>query len=258
VGKSDDGTLELLQSIKNSKLHIIETIWDEQIRQDGWIYSEQTNIALSHCTGDWMIYLQADEAMHEDDYALLREEIHKADTNPQIEALLFEYLHFYGSYDFIGTGRQWYRRELRAFRKNPGVVSWGDAQGFRIRRGNKISKLRALQTGIKVYHYGWVRPPKEQLRKILTTETYYHPERVIDEQKLENEEFDYKSAFSIKKFTGSHPSVMTEKIEADSTWTKNFNPVKLPKKPLKMRILDAFESLTGYRIGEYKDFKIIR
>ena len=67
VGRCDDGTLELIQSIHDPRIKIVESVWDESLRKDGLIYSHQTNIALSHCKGDWAFYIQADEVVHEDD-----------------------------------------------------------------------------------------------------------------------------------------------------------------------------------------------
>src|SRR6266487_5678283 len=67
VGRCADGTLELIRSIGDPKIRIVESVWDEAMRKDGLIYSQQTNIALAHCTGNWAFYLQADEVIHEDD-----------------------------------------------------------------------------------------------------------------------------------------------------------------------------------------------
>jgi len=67
VGRCDDGTLELVRSIGDPKIRIIQSVWDETLRTGGLIYSQQTNIALAACTGDWAFYLQADEVVHEDD-----------------------------------------------------------------------------------------------------------------------------------------------------------------------------------------------
>src|SRR5215207_8727233 len=67
VGRCEDGTLELIRSIDSPKIRIVESVWDETLRKDGIIYSQQTNIALSHCAGDWAFYLQADEVIHEQD-----------------------------------------------------------------------------------------------------------------------------------------------------------------------------------------------
>src|SRR3990172_8381172 len=84
VGKSEDHTLELIQSIGDSKIKIIESVWDESLRKDGLILSQQTNIALKQCTGDWAFYLQADEVVHEDDLSGLARLMEVALRKPNI------------------------------------------------------------------------------------------------------------------------------------------------------------------------------
>lgn len=258
VGNSEDETEEYLESISNPKLKIIDTIWDSNLTHDGLIYSQQTNIALQNCSGDWCIYLQADEVLHENDYTTIINDINKANEDSKIDGLLFKYLHFYGSYDYVGTGRQWYRNEIRAFRNTRNIISWGDAQGFRKFVDSKTRKLNVIRTEAKVYHYGWVRPPKAQARKIIKTGEYYHSKKIEKQNYEEIQDFDYNTAYELVKFKGSHPKTMQKIIEADREWTKRFNPDNLKQKPLLMKILDNIEKNTGIRIGEYKDFKIIR
>ncbi|MGA2298130.1 MAG: glycosyltransferase [FCB group bacterium] len=256
AGKSEDNTNEVLKSLNEPKLKIIETVWDETAYKNALIYSQQTNLALAECKGDWCIYIQADEVLHEEDYDLILKEIKSTNDNPKIESLLFKYLHFYGSYDYIGTGRQWYRREIRAFRNTGDITSWGDAQGFRKIISGGHCKLNAKQTDIRVFHYGWVRHPKVQFDKINNAEQYYHSEY---ELKQDSESyFDYNSAYRLEKFKGTHPAVMKHKIESDSIWTQHFNPNNLKKKPFIVSLSDKIEKLCGWRIGEYKDFKIVK
>ncbi|MBI3258528.1 MAG: glycosyltransferase [Ignavibacteriae bacterium] len=202
VGKSDDNTLELLQSLQSPKLKIIETLWDDSLRQGGKILADQTNVALAECTGDWCIYLQADEILNEEDYTIILSEITKADSNTKTDALLFAYRHFYGSYDYLGAGRQWYRQEIRAFRNTGKVISWGDAQGFK---------------------------------------------------KVKNRTFEY-GCYELERFTETHPRVMHKRIEESKEWTKYFDGSRLKPKPFRMKITDAIEHLSGWRIGEYKNF----
>ena len=96
VGRCDDGTLELIRSIGDPKIKIVESVWDETLRKDGLIYAQQTNIALSHCTGDWAFYIQADEVIHEEDLPLILEAVALNHRNPAVRGLLFRYLHFVG------------------------------------------------------------------------------------------------------------------------------------------------------------------
>ena len=61
VGESEDDTLDAIRGIGDPKIRIIETQWDPQHFVRGAINAIQTDIALQACTGDWCLYLQADE-----------------------------------------------------------------------------------------------------------------------------------------------------------------------------------------------------
>ena len=254
VGDSLDGTLDIINSLNEPKIRIIETIWDKNLKTGGKVYSQQTNLALSETIGDWCIYLQADEVIHENDYDLILKDINIAENSVGIDALLFKYIHFYGSYDYIGTGRQWYRREIRAFRNTGLVVSWGDAQGFRKKTKSGFSKLTAHQSEAKIFHYGWVRPPKAQQKKLKLVHTYYNQDAEYQLSKVEENDFDYNSAYELLPFKGAHPLVMKSKISEDMDWTMNFDASKTKKKPLIMKLADKIENVSNYRIGEFKDF----
>src|SRR5437867_8889332 len=89
VGRCDDGTLERIHSIGDPKIRLVESVWDETLRKDGLIYSQQTNIALSQCTGDWAFYLQADEVVHERDLPRILEAVALNHRNPAVRGLLF-------------------------------------------------------------------------------------------------------------------------------------------------------------------------
>jgi glycosyltransferase involved in cell wall biosynthesis len=254
VGKSDDETLEVVRDIGGPATRVVETVWDDSLREGGRIYAMQTDIALAECTGDWCIYLQADEVLHEADHDLLLAEISRANADPSVDALIMRYLHFYGSYDYIGTGRQWYRREVRAVRKSGGVVSWGDAQGFRKKADGGFEKLRARQTDVRIFHYGWVKPPEIQQRKLRAAHRYWHSDEWIDRNLASGDHFDYDSAFALTRYTGSHPAVMRDRIERSRIWAKHFDPARLKPKPFGVRVTDWIEERTGWRIGEYRNF----
>src|SRR5690554_1367703 len=65
VGKSDDNTLEIVNSIGDDRIKIIESEWDMSIREGGKVLSIETNKALEKCSGDWRFYIQSDEVLHE-------------------------------------------------------------------------------------------------------------------------------------------------------------------------------------------------
>ena len=41
VGKSDDNTLEIIKSINDDKIRIIETQWNESMQDRGYVYAQQ-------------------------------------------------------------------------------------------------------------------------------------------------------------------------------------------------------------------------
>jgi glycosyltransferase involved in cell wall biosynthesis len=258
VGQSRDGTREALLDAGLPNLRIIDTQWDETNRSGGAELARQTNIAIRHARGQWCLYLQGDELIHEDDFALLRQELERASRDARVEALLFRWLHFYGSYEYIGVGRQWYRREIRAVRNTGLVLSWGDAQGFRTRdeRG-RIRKLRARQTDVRIFHYGWVRPPRAMRAKHQALNRLYHDDRWLEEHPPSAGDFP-TICYELARYQGTHPAIMRERIERDRQWTAYFDPTIRPRKPPLVAISDWIERLTGWRIGEYRNFVEIR
>jgi glycosyltransferase involved in cell wall biosynthesis len=133
VGDSDDGTLELIQSINSPKIKIIRSVWDNSLREGGKVLAVETNKAFDAVLpdSDWAFYIQADEVVHEKYHAEIKAQMQRWKDNPEVEGLLFKYLHFYGTYDFLGDSRKWYRNEIRIIRNDKTIRSYKDAQGFR-------------------------------------------------------------------------------------------------------------------------------
>jgi hypothetical protein len=247
VGNSDDGTREAIESINSPKIKIIDTIWDENLRVGGKILAQQTDIALGHCTGDWCFYIQGDEVIHEKYLDTILNAMKTYLPNQEVEGLLFKYLHFYGNYNYVGIARKWYRHEIRIIRNNKQIQSYRDAQGFR----TNGKKLAVKLIDAEVYHYGWCRPPKEQALKQVAFNRLYNP----NYNEKPKETFLYTSDKPLKKFEGTHPAVIKERI-ANTNWEFEYDPSKT-KISIKDRFILWFESLTGYRLWEYKNYKII-
>lgn len=254
-GNSDDSTLELLQSINSPKIKIIQTVWDDSLREGGQVFALETDKAYAAISPDtdWAFYIQGDECVHEKYLPVIKKAMEDSLTDNRVEGLLFKYLHFYGSYDFFASSRRWYRREIRAVKFHPGVRSYRDAQGFR-KNGQKL-KVKLIDAYI--YHYGWVKQPKGLKNKVTNFNKFYHNEQWIEEHYPENYEFDYGNAHRLFRFEESHPAVMQKRI-AVSNWHFSFDPVQLQKKmSLRYRILQKIEDLSGWRIGEYRNYKIV-
>lgn len=197
VGKGDDDTLDQIQKFAvqegQGKVVFFESHWpldDPEKKKGGLILSEQTNLALDRCTGDWCIYLQADEVFHEADHEKIRFALKQADPRFEVEGLLLDYVHFYGSFDVIQTSRNAYRREVRVIRKNAGALSVGDAQSFRKQDGSKLNVIRSgleffIMVGFVLLkrcakkHFLWINSTMVRLKKKMLKKVCLIPERII-------------------------------------------------------------------------------
>ena len=164
VGKSDDDTLALIQSISPDKIKIIETVWDETKRVGGQVLAIETDKAFQAITSDsdWAFYIQGDEVIHEKYHAVIKENMLKYKEEQTVDGLLFKYLHFYGSYDYVVVSSNFYKHEIRVIKNNKKIYSYRDAQGF---RKNNNEKLQVKLIDAYVYHYGWVKEPKAMQEK---------------------------------------------------------------------------------------------
>jgi len=255
VGKSTDETLELIKSIPSSKIRIVETVWDESLRAGGKVLAIETDKAFQAISEDttWCIYLQADEVLHEHDYEEIRQQLSKYESDKSVDGFILKYRHFYGSYDYIGDARLWYRNEIRILRKNPDFYSYRDAQGFRKSDG---TKLKVLKINAFVYHYGWVKHPKYQQMKQKNFNKLWHDDNWVSENIADVDEFDYSQIDSLQRFEGTHPKVMEKRIESIN-WKFSFDPTQR-KLSLKNKILMTIERWTGWRIGEYKNYQLLK
>lgn len=255
-GDSEDETRKLLEDINSPKIKILDTVWDKEAYKSGSVFAQETNKALAAISpdSDWAFYIQGDEVIHEKYLPTIKKEMEDNLGDANIQGLLFKYVHFYGSYDYYGDTRRWYRREIRILRNIKGMSSYKDAQGFRL-NGEKI-QVKLIDA--YVYHYGWAKPPEALTYKTKNFGRFYHGEEWYKQRMEEVYEFQYDNADRIKKFTGTHPQVMQQRI-AEKNWK-----IDLHKKPLqkdftpRRRFLQFVFDLTGWSIGEYKNYKIVK
>jgi hypothetical protein len=252
IGRSEDETESLIQSIGSAKIRIVHSEWDDSLRIGGKVLALETDKAFAHVPkdADWCIYLQGDEVIHEKYYPEILEKMEKYLPDRDVEGLLFNYLHFYGSYNYLGDSRKWYSHEIRIIRNDPEIRSYSDAQGFR-KNGRK---LRVKSIDAFIYHYGWVKHPHQQWQKVGDFQRLWNESEpnLNPIPKTEGKGFDYSGIDSLKPFTGSHPAVMEDRIkrknwilDLDAT-RKNFS--------FKDRILYWIEKKSGRRLFEYRNY----
>jgi len=253
VGNSDDNTLKRVKAI-DPKVKVIETIWDDSLREGGQVLASETNKAFQAIPieYDWAFYIQGDEVIHEQYLQTIYKAMEDNLNNQKVDGLLFNYTHFFGSYEFVGLTYSWYRREVRVIRNRKDIFSYRDAQGF---RKSPNEKLRVKLIDAKVFHYGYVKEPVALQLKQTSMIKHYHDDKWIRNFFQPKESYQYEGAPEpVKKFEGTHPEVMKERIKRKS-WS--FTP--FPKKYASNK--DKFKRLmlrwTGWMPGEYKNYKII-
>lgn len=256
VGKSTDKTREIIQNISTGKIKIIDTVWNEKLVIGGAVYADETNKAFDAVPAefDWCFYIQGDEVVHENDLPLIQKTMKNNLDKPKVEGLLFNYLHFFGTYDYVGDCRHWYRKEIRILRNNKSIRSYRDAQGFRF--DNR--KLHVAPVEAQIYHYGWVRHPRFMQDKINAVKIFYDGNSEEEASNTQGKEiFNYSAEYdALAKFEGTHPAVMKNRI-ARLNWKVEVDLNKVNMKP-KYRLLYKIEKWFGVRLFEYKNYKLLK
>lgn len=246
VGPSSDGTLDLIRSIADPRIRIIEGEWDRGLGSA--MLAVETQRALEAADGDWAIYIQADEVLHESGRDAFRAALARACDDAAVEGLLVDFMHFYGTTDWVGASRRWYRREVRAIRLGAGLTSQGDAQGF---RGPGRRRVRARRSGATYYHYGWARPLEALRHKQAVDDQLYHGgvgkrAAILDQLPAD---------VGLRSFRGRHPAIMERWIaERRLRMSPGFAPRPWDRRRLALLATLGIERLTGWRPFEYRNY----
>ena len=253
VGKSDDDTEGLIRSIPDPKIKVVHSEWDPALRQGGKILAVETNKAFQQISpdSDWAFYIQADEVVHEKYHAVILQAAERYLHDKKVQGLLFHYLHFYGTYDYVGDSRKWYDKEIRIVRNDKSIEAFKDAQGFR-RNGQRLP-VKLIDAW--VYHYGWVKSPQQMKQKMYQTGKLWHSDQEMNAFMQSSDIFDYSEFDSLKKFEGTHPEVMQERL-AKKNWDVALD-IQQKKFSLKDRVLYWIEKRTGKRLFDFRNYKII-
>lgn len=251
VGPSEDDTLERVRSLGPEKVRIIESRWNEKMRAHGYVYGQQKNIAHFNCTGDWALYLEGDEVLHEDDLPRIRQAMERHLDHPRVEALAFDYLHFYGNHRTYAWSPGWYRRAVRVVRNTLRSYSPDGLYFVILDHGRRGRYPRAALAGATIYHYGWIRSEAQMDRKSEKVDGYWgrRPGRTeyaqIDPQVL-------------RPFTGTHPAVMRDWLpEEDPPVFRADSAHLLTARERKHRLLMRLERAFGLDLSR-KHYRLVR
>ena len=250
VGDSDDDTLKRIQAIQSEKIIIIQTRWNEKMQDRGFVYAQQKMIALYNCSGDWAFYLEGDEVLHESDLPKIRACMEQHLDNPEVEALVFDYLHFFGSPNWIATSPAWYRRECRIIRNT--VRTWApDGLYFLVMDKNKTGRYpKAALVNAPIYHYGHVRSIAAMREKNQRVGRYWkHDHPLFNGYQIDPQ--------ALEAFNGEQPSIIQNWLadEAEKEFIPDYQ-YQPTKREIKHRWAVKLERLLGLELSK-KHYKLV-
>ncbi len=250
VGLSEDDTLELIRAIGSPKIRIMESHWNDNMQNRGYVYGQQKMIAQFNCTGDWAFYIEGDEVYHEEDLEKIRVSMEQHLENPSVEALVFDFYHFYGNGNSYLDSPGWYRSEARIIKNS--VRSYApDGLFWLVLESNKIGRYpKAKHTGARCYHYGWVRSEEQMNLKSEKMQKYWGGSPT----KIDYSQMDQSI---IKEFIGTHPKIVEQWLpkakgiyQADS----NYKPTN---KQRKHQLMIKVEKMLGKELSK-KHYTLVK
>ncbi len=249
VGESEDDTLLLIQSLASPKIRIIKSHWNDSMQDRGYVYGQQKMIAQFNCTGDWAFYIEGDEVYHENELEKIKKSMEMYLNDPNVEALVFDFLHFYGNVNSILNSPGWYRSEARIIKNS--IRSYApDGLFWLVLDSNKKGRYpRAKHTGAKCYHYGWVRSEEEMNLKISKVQKYWDKNPF----KIDYSQIDQSI---IKKFEGTHPKIVKDWLPKDVGLYIADSSYKLTQKQKKHRVMVKLENFFGLELSK-KHYKLV-
>ena len=249
VGTSEDDTLLLIKSIISPKIRIIESQWNEKMTDRGYVYGQQKMISQFNCKGDWAFYIECDEVYHESELAKIKQSMKTYLDDDKVEALVFDFYHFYGNSNSYLDSPGWYRAEARIIKNS--IRSYApDGLFWLILDSNKRGRYpRAKHTGATCYHYGWVRTEEEMNLKTSKVQKYWGTSPV----KIDYTQMD---ASIIKEFKGTHPEVIRDWLKNDKGLFQVDTNYILTKKQRKHQIMIKLEKYLNLDLGK-KHFKLV-
>ncbi len=244
VGNSDDNTLALLQAIDSDKIILLQTQWNESMQDRGFVYAQQKMIAQYNCTGDWAFYLEGDEVLHEADIDTIRNSMLVHLKNQKIEALVFDYKHFFGSPEWLAISPGWYRHAPRIIRNS--IRTWApDGLFFVVMEKNKHGRYPyAALINAPIYHYGHVRSVAAMREKNQRVGKYWgHDHPLFSGYQIDRQ--------ALTPFTGSHPKIVQNWLanQAETHFNQDIN-YQPTKRELKHRWMMKLEKWLGLELSK--------
>ena len=229
VGDGDDDTLERVYAIESPKIRVIQSQWNESMHDRGFVYGQQKMLAQYNCSGDWAFYLEGDEVLHEDDMFHIRKTMEDNLSNLEVEALYFDFFHFYGTPKQIGISG--YRKAPRIIRNSIRSIA-PDGLFWIVMEKNKRGRYpKAKHANGRIYHYGHCRSVEKMNKKLMQVGKYWG---------ASHEAFQGYGSIDVaelRPFDGDHPKVMEHWLKTEAERVFQPDPsYKLSRRDYRNRI----------------------
>lgn len=239
VGNCKDDTLAMIEALNEPKIKIIQTQWNDHMRAKGYVYGQQKMIAQYSCTGEWALYIEGDELLHEKDYDSIRAAMRQHLDNPNVEALVFDYYHFYGNLDTYAWTPSFYRQAARLIKTSVRSFAPDGLYWAVLDKDNRKGRYpKAARANAHMYHYGWIRPEDAMIKKLSDVEHFWDKENQADGFTYAN--IDPKA---LRAFTGTHPAVLNDFYQLTGEVYQANPNYKLTKRDWKNRLRLKLESI---------------
>lgn len=166
---SEDNTLARVRALAPDR--IIESAWDMTNHQGhtNCEISVQTAKVCAATSCDWVLSLQADEVLHEDEVCILKREAQEADT-AGVSGLELLRLYFYGGLDTLRD--DWTIWLLRMFRRNHWKPDVDGAMRFDPCNPSEERKRSVA----RIYHYSRIGDPRLVAERVRNLDLFFHEE----------------------------------------------------------------------------------
>lgn len=178
----DDGTDELAKQLAEElDLKLFVSKWNMDNFKGGTELGIQTDIAMEQCKYEWNLYVQLDEAFHEDDVEKIKS--FPEDLPGDVTGIDFTRAYFFGNLHTIR--KDWSVPITRLTRKGTHVYSDFDGMNCKPLTG------RHIDSGVWMFHYSRIGEADEISKRVRNLDGFYHPpETLIPETELP--EYDFK------------------------------------------------------------------
>jgi len=212
-GESKDNTINRIKKINSNRIKIYTNKWLDSLGKS--MGALNRSISIGSCTSDWCILMDADEVFHEEDIARIKKIPESVSDN--IVAVEFNALHFYKDYKHVINGcpdwKDLYDHKIYMVRNGLSIHHGSigmEPDGHVDINGQPIPHERRLLSNIRMFHFGHARTKEAYIRKCNRINGRHKGWR--NYTPLNEDTFEWIPEWKLRKYTGTLPLVMKERI----------------------------------------------